>query len=322
MPQARGVQAGFALYDEDTYGQDPEAPDGHLLYLSKAGVAKQQNRIDSNVLSNSRGRVEPFLGNINVNGPLETELSALSSARMLRHTMGAVTSNGAGPYSHVLTVGDLPLSFTAEIDYGAAISGLGRYVKYNGCKINSAQFEFPAEGACTVSYDVIGADGVLASAPLDATLTDTGHTTFSAFSASIEEGGAAIANVKSVSLNVANDLDQSAYVIGGKGKRGALVEQFSSISGTLTAVFDDTALMQKALGDTQTSLKITLSRGDGLGSLGNESMEFLVQQMKYDPTTPSVDGPGGVEIALPFKAFKLGTDLGLQITINNSIATI
>ncbi len=322
MGQARGSQTRVALYQEAPYGQDPGTPDGQLVYFTSFGLAKQQNRVDSNILSGTRAREEPFLGNVNVSGPVQTEIGAESIGTLLKHLMGANVSSGAGPYTHTLTIGDLPIGLTMEPDYGAEITGSGRFVKYNGCRINQGQFEFPTEGACTASFDIVGSDGVPAATALDATLTDNGHTTFSSFSAAIEEGGASVANVKSVSLTVSNELDQDGYVLGGGGKRNSLPESFSTVSGTLTAVFDSANLMNKTLNDTQSSLKVTLSRGDGLGSAGNESIEFLVQQMKYDPTTPPIDGPGGIEISLPFKAFKVGADLGLQITLKNALATI
>ncbi len=322
MAQARGSQATIALFEEDVFGADPTTPDGQKVYVTSFGLAKQQNRIDSNTLTNSRGRAEPMLGNVNVSGALAMELGAESLGTIMKHAMGTNVTTGAGPYVHTMTIGDLPLGLTMEVDYGAEISGSGRYVKYNGCRVNQASFEFPQEGACTASFDMVGTQATPAAAALDATLTDAGHTTFSSFSATIEEGGASIATVKSVSLTVANDLSQDSYVIGSGGVRTALPEQFSSVSGTLTAVFDDPALMNKALNDTQSSLKVTVSRGDGLGSAGNESIEFLVQQMKYEPTTPSVSGPGGIEISLPFKAYKVGADLGLQVIVKNAVATV
>ena len=322
MAQARGSQATIALFEEDTYGDDPGTPDGQKMYVTSFGLAKQQNRIDSETLTNSRGRSEPFLGNVNASGSVAMELGSESIGTLMKHLMGANTTSGSDPYVHTMLVGDLPTSLTLEVDYGSALTGSGRFLKYNGCRINSAQFEFPTEGACTASFDVVGSDGTPAAAALDATLTDNGHTTFSSFSASLEEGGSTIANVKTVSLTVANDLDQGSYVIGGGGVRGSLPEQFVTVSGTLTAVFDDLGLMTKALADTETTLKISVSRGSGDGSAGNESIEFFIQQMKYDPTTPSVQGPGGIEITLPFKAYKTGSDLGLQVIVKNEVATV
>lgn len=322
MTQATGAQATFALYEEDAYGADPGVPDGQKAYLSKFGLQKKQNRIDSEVLTGGRGVPEPFLGNIAVDGALDTEIGAESIGLLLKHSMGANVTTGAGPYVHTMTVGDLPLALTCEVDYGANISGSGRYIKYNGCRVASAAFDFPTEGACTVSFNMIGAEGVKSATPLDATLTDNGHTTFSAFSASIDEGGVTSAQVKSVNFTIDNTLDEDGFVIGGNGVRQALPEGTVKIRGSLTAIFEDTVLMNKSLDDTESSLKITLSRGDGLGSAGNESLEFLIQQLKYSPATPPVEGPRGVLITLDFIGYKKAADLGLQLVLKNAVATI
>ena len=94
------------------------------------------------------------------------------------------------------------------------------------------------------------------------------------------------------------------------------------ISGTLTAIFDSQVLMDKALNDTESSIQVTLSRGDGLGSAGNESIDFTLQQLKYEPTTPSVEGPNGIEISLPFIGYLNGANLGIEVVVSNNVATV
>lgn len=322
MPQARGSDFSVVGYDEDTYGQDPGTPSGVLLYVTKSGVKSKQNRKDSNTLTSSRGKAKPVAGNIDVGGGLPMEIAPESIGFPLRHTMGALATSGVGPYTHTLTVGDLPIGFTLEHDYGAAISGVGRYEKFNGCRVASARFNCPQEGYPEVTFEIKGANSVLASAPLDATPTDNGHTGFSAFEASILEGGASIATVTSAEIQISNDLDESAYVVGGAGKRAALPEGQAMISGKIRAMFDSAALLTKAIDGTESSLKVTLSRGDGLGSAGNESLELLVQQLVYERNGPDVSGPKGVFVDLTFKGFKSGADLGLQLTLKNALATI
>ena len=322
MPQAKGTSAVVALFEEDTYGQSPAAPNGQLLYKTSFGVQKSQDRIEDDTLSDARSRAEPMLGNIDVGGSLEQNLSAHGIGTLLKHLMGVVATTGGSPYAHAFTVGDLPTGLTLEVDYGAPLSGSGRYIRYHGCKIGSAAFSFPTSGACTASFTLQGVDGVPAAAPLDATLTDNGHASFSAFSAAIEEGGASIGNVTSVDFTVDNGLDGDTYVIGGQGKRLCLEEGFVGISGSLTAVFNSTDLMNKALNNIESSLKITLSRGTGNGSVGNESIEFLMSQIKYEPTTPSIDGPAGISITLPFFAYAKAADLGLKITLKNNVSTV
>ena len=321
MTQATGANTALNIYEETTFAIDPGTPDARKAYYSKSGLQKKQALVDSNVLSTSRSRVRAALGNVDVTGSIETEISGEDLGILFKHLFGTQTNSGAGPYTHEYTISALPTGLCIEPDYGSAISGTGRYMKYQGCKINKGTFTFPTSGFCTASFDFVGAKATPTSAPLDATATDYGHTGFSSFSATIKEGGSTIATVKSATITLDNGLDTNAYVIGGGGQRGALPDGFATASGSIVCVFADTTMMNKALNNTSSSLEIILSRGDGLGSTGNEYISFLVENLVYDATTPSIDGPGGIDITLPFKAFKVSTQLGFKVTVKNAVAT-
>lgn len=322
MSQARGSNARFAIFqDEATYATAPGTPTGAKLYLRSFGVQASQPKEASQILSGHRARPKPYQMNRTVQGQLVTEIGAENIGFLLRHALGGVATTGAGPYSHVLTLDSLPGSFPLEVDYGPAISG-DRYISYLGCRVNQATFTFPAAGACTASFDIMGAKEAADSSPLDASVSDTGHTTFDAFSASIEEGGASIAVVKSVEFTLNNNLDGDGYAIGGGGIRRALPEQFAVVTGRLSALFESDALLAKALDQTDSSLLITLSRGDGLGSAGNESIAFELTNITYERTTPAVQGPAGVVVDISFQSWSDGTDHGLEITLKNALSAL
>lgn len=261
MPQARGSQAALTLFEETTYGTDPGTPDGKKLYFVSADLSSDQNLMDSETITGLRERARPVQGNITVSGNVDMEIGAESIGTLLKHALGQHTTTGTGPYVHTITLGDLPVGMTLEKDFGANISGTGRYEKFNGCRVKSLALDLPSEGFPKAQFAIVGASSTLASAPLDASITDYGHTSFSAFEASIQEGGAAIAVVTAAKINLDNGLDESVYVVGGQGKRRALPEQFSTVTGEITALFEDPTLLNKAINRTASSLKITLSRG-------------------------------------------------------------
>ena len=322
MAQVRGSDSQILLLEESSYKTLPATPAGIVQYVSNFGGSKTQNRTPSALLSGNRARVEGILGNVDVTGDLSTEINAQSMAWLVKHAMGTVTTTGSGPYTHVFDIGNLPPGITFEVDYGSTLTGTGRFVQYKGCRVSSMALSFPTEGACTATFSVIGANGDQAAATLDASPTDPGATPFSAFDAAIVEGGSAIATVKSIDVTLDNGLDTDGYVIGGSGERAQLPEGFASVTGTLTAVFEDLTLLNKALAGTETSLKITLQHGTGDGSSSNEYFEVNITKMKYDPQTPPIDGPGGLVVTLPFSAYRVGSDNGFQVTIKNSISTI
>lgn len=322
MPQARGSQSATALFEETAFGVDPGSPSGTLVYVKSNGLQSSQNLIDSETLGGSRERTAPGLGNIDAGGDIVTELSAENDGTLLKHALGSVVTTGAGPYVHTINTGDLPVGMVLEKDFGANLAGPGRYEKFNGSRVGGASFKFPSEGQVEATYSTKAAKSTLGSAPLDATLTDNGHTPFTAFQATILEGGSAIATVTDAEIKIDNELDDSVFVIGGAGVRKDLPEGFATVSGSITTIFDSEALLVKAINGTQSSLKITLSRGNGLGSAGNESIEFLVNQLIYERTSPSIDGPGGVVASFNFKGFRSGATGGLTVTVKNAIAVI
>lgn len=322
MPQARGTQTTIALYDEATYGVDPGSPVGVKLYVVSSTLAQKQTLLTSQSISSGRGSARPARGNIDVTGSIEVEISAENMPKLIKNALGTNSTTGVGPYVHQATIGALPVGLMVEHDYGSNISGVGRYEKFNGVRIADMTLNFPTEGYCTATFSVIGAKSTLASAPLDATLTDNFHKPFSSFQATITEGGSAIATVTTAQVKINNGLDTSSYVIGGAGVRRALVEGECEITGTLTALFEDATLLNKAVNDTTTSLKITLARGDGLGSSNNESFETWVTNMVYERTSPAISGPKGILQQFAFRGFLVSADLGITITTKNTTAVI
>ena len=322
MTQARGSDAVVLLFDEDTYGTAPGTPAGTKLYFERFRIQKSRRLIPSNVLGQGRDRSRPARGNINVQGPIDVEIGAEDYGRPMKHLLGGVNTSGADPYSHVLTPADLPVGLHIERDHGSNIGGSARFERIGGCRVASHTIRVPNEGAVTGAFNFVGSDVATNAATLDGSPEDNGHSSFSSSQCSIEQGGSGLAVATDVALTIDNGLDQSVYTIGGGGVRRALPEGFLSISGTLTALFEDDALLALALAGTETSLKVTLSRGDGLGSAGNESIEYLINQLEFEPQSPEISGPAGVSIQLGFSGYKKGATDSIQVTIKNEVATI
>lgn len=324
--QVAGIKGRFALYNEAAYNQALVAPEGWKLYLRSFGLKPRQNRLDSQILNGVRARSRPTAGNITVDGDLVTEIAAESIGPILRHALGDYDVDGGGPYTHTLRIGDLPPGMLLEKDHGDVITGSGRFERYSGSRVSKAIFNFPQEGFPLATFSILGAKMTPAAAILDASGVpwDAGHVSFSAFEGSLEEGGAPLAVVKACRIELDNDLDDSSYVWGGAGVRRRAKEGYATVSGELTALFEDYSLLTKAIEGTETSLKVILSRGSGNGSDENEYIDFFVRQMLYELTSAPIEGPRGLEVTLPFKGYA-SEDLsepGLDITIKNEVPSI
>ena len=322
MPQARGSQSAIVLYDETVFGQAPGTPLGTKLYVVSCGIKAAQALADSETLTSVRARGRPTRNNIDVAGPLPIEIHPESIGQILRHTLGQNVTTGTDPYTHTMTIGALPVGMTIEKDHGGNIAGAGRYERFFGCRVGSASFSFPQNGYPRAEFNIRGADHLLESSVLDATPDDYGCSPFSAFEASVEEGGDTLAVATEISFTIDNGLDENGYAIGGAGKRRNMAEGFATISGSLTAMFEDATLINKAINGTESSLKITLSRGNGLGSAGNESLEFFLQQLQYERTSPEITGPGGVLVQLGFRNYRVVGNTGLRVILKNAVPSL
>lgn len=325
MSGPRGSEAEFALFTESVFGTDPGAPDGVKLHLVECNLSESQELIEDETLTGGRGVAKPMLGDITNDGSLVGNLNGTSHAFLLFHLLGGVDTTGADPYTHVFTGAALPAGAMIEIDNGPKITGASRYAKNNGRRFTSAEFNFTDKGPCRFTINTVGKKVNKSATPLDATLTDYGHQAFTMFSANLLEGGAAFASAKTITMRVESEVEaDETRVVGGQGQIQDAPEGRMVVTGTITGVYNDEsqAVIDKGFAGTESSLQITLSHGDGLGSAGNESVEFLVQQLIFGPVVPGVSGPAGREFSVEFSAFLDGTDLGLQVTVKNAIATI
>lgn len=321
MPQAKGALGQIIIQEETTYGVDPAAPDAHKVHFEDCSIKMSRGQEQSAVIQSNRNPSKSARGNTDVAGPLSTELQAYI-ALLFKAALGSVATTGVGPYVHTFKVGSSLPSYLIERGF----TDLGQFFKYNGCKVNKLSLSVTPSGFQKISFDFVGAKETISAVSFDATPVDLGKQSFDGFSiGTIEEGGAAIADVVGIDgLSIENGLDTDQYSIGGGGIRDDLPEGMVRVSGTLKARFTSLTLYNKAIADTESSLKVTYLFGDGLGSAGNESLEFFIPELTYAPNSPVISGPKGVLVDLPFEAYydNSAEASALQIILKNSQATV
>lgn len=317
-----GTQTSVSVYEETTYGVEPGTPAATRVYYTGYNVLASQALIQPNTITGSRQRGRPAADSVDVAGPIPMEVGAEDIAVMLRHLIGDVATTGADPYEHTITPAALPPGLIIELDNGPAYAGNYRYQQHRGCKLNAAQFNFPTTGYATVSFDVLGREQTYSAAPLDAAPLDPGHTSLPMAVGTIEENGVSFAFATDISLNITNDLETDVRAIVPGGLRAQAPEGFITVSGTLTALFSDTTLLQRVIAGTPSSLRVQLINGDGLGSLGNGYVELNVGRLIYEPTSAPVEGPGTRRLPLNFQGYLDGATDSITAVVRNQLASI
>jgi hypothetical protein len=263
------------------------------------GMKVSKNLISSNVIRSSRQPQRPSSGNKEVAGDISIEYNPYMQ-RLLKHALGNYTVSGASaPYTHMFKIGALPIAMVIEKGF----TDILQYFRYNGCRINSLSMDLKPEGPITGSIGFMGAKETIDTLPYDSNPLDYGHTPFEGYEVTITEGGTTLGTASEASFSLENNLDGSTFVLDGTGERYSLPSGKAKVTGKLKVLFENTAMYLKAINNTETALVITLTKGTGVGTAGNEKLTIHMEEMIFKQDSPVISGPTGVFLDLSFEAY-------------------
>lgn len=307
MAQQQGSTTKLVYKAEPYYNQvPPNGTDALILPFVSESIRLSRNLISSRTIRSSRNPLAPVRGNVEVAGDVTFEL-AHQYGKMLHLALGTYTAVSgetvgltAGTYRHTYKVGTLP-SFTVEKQFPDLDTA--KYFQYSGCKVNSLKVSVKPEGMIECVASIMGANETIANSAFASSAVDLGHQPFDGFEVVLTEGGTTLATATSVDFSIENNLDGNAYVIDGTGKRHSIPVGTAKVSGTVTILFENTTTYAKAIANTESSLVVTLTKGTGVGTAGNEKLTFTIGELIFQPHAPVIDGPSGLLVELPFEGY-------------------
>lgn len=207
----------------------------------------------------------------------------------------------------ICKVGTTLRTFTMERGF----LDIAQYEPYLGVAINSMSIGLTTDAIPTISFGVIGMGFDAASGTsLDASPTAAPtNEAMSPFVGKIYEGGTAIAILTAFSPDLANNRSLQG-VIGGNQSAGVF-EGDAVVTGQLTALFQDAALFNKFVNETETSIWARMT--DPADS--TQFINVILPRVKYMGATKSPPKTGPVLMTMPFGAFKhatFGTTMAIQ----------
>jgi hypothetical protein len=129
------------------------------------------------------------------------------------------------------------------------------------------------------------------------------------------------ANIKDFSLSVDNTLKTDRYNLGAAGaKAEQIINGFRAITGTITAEFTDTVLLDKFIADTTAGLKVSFTGGT-IGTT-TELLEIVLPACKFDGDNPVVEGPGTIDVSFTFTVYDNGSDQPFTINYRTLDSTL
>lgn len=303
MTIATGSRHNLSYVVESAFGTTPSSPaftpirhTGTTLGLSKDAIESEELREDRQVAHFRHG-------NKSVTGDINFELSYGGLDALLEATLCGTWA------SDVLKAGTTRRSYTIERHH----EDIGKYLRSTGCQFNTMSLSVAPNSMVTGSFGVLGS-GYATSGTAIASSTYSAESTtapFDSFTGSITEAGTAIAVITALELSIDNGME-ALYVVGSTDTLLPSIGK-SSVTGSVTAYFEDTTLIDKFIGETASAIQFTLT-----DAAGNDYIVDL-PNIKYNSGNPEVSGPGAITVSLDFVALYNSGDAS-QIKVTRTAA--
>jgi len=283
MAFAQGSRSSLSYIVESTFGTTPAGNftnlpfSTHSLNLSKDRVA------GNDIQADRMPRVDRH-GNRQVGGDISVDMRDADYDDWLEAAMLNTWS------TNVLKVGTTPKFFSIE-DYAADID---QARLFTGCTVNSMGVSLAPNQMVTTTFGVVGKDMTIGATEKTQDAA-SGAAPFDAYSGDLSIGdvgaGSASAIVTGLDFTLTNGYAPT-FVIG-DDSAPSLEFGRAEVEGTLSAYFEDAALVNRFINETETEIEVSV--GDG-----TNTMTFLFPRVKINSADVGVDGPTSRVISMSF----------------------
>lgn len=315
---------GKRAYGSDTIQRTrPEAPGGYGAggtgdwtqrpFYSTTLSAEQALLTEPRLLGQGREPPKPCLDVINANGDIVVPVDRRHFGFWLKMLLGAPTTTGSDPYTHVYKsgTGTLP-SFARELQH----TQTEVYSLTTGVKINTLGLEWRRSGKAQATLGCIAQNEALSvSANADGDVAAIVFDAFSPFQGSIKQGGAALGNVVEARLTYSNGAEAVENI-----RSDGLIDDVDpgpvEVSGELVIRFNDLTNINNASNGTAIDLEL------GWVDAGGHSLLFAVHEVYLPRPRIPVEGPRAIQARYAFQAsLNSAASASLTATLVNDVAT-
>lgn len=315
MALKSGLAAQVGLKTESTWGTAVTV-DRFTPLISESMTEKIERLESSGIAPGARvlRSGQWATGNVEVAGDLGFELYQQGMGLWFRHMFGAVSTSGAGPYTHTFTPGDMSDDhFTLQIGK-PDVGGTVQPFTYAGCKVTEWELAAKAGELVTLGVSVVGRDLATATSLATASYGIGSGLPFSFAHASVTVGGSA-AFVKEITLKGSNGLATDRRGVGSPYLKEPLEAELRTYEGEMVCEFESLAQMNLFRNGTENALVLTIDAGSAAKCV-------ITTNVRYDGSTPEVQGRGVTELKMPFKCLGPSTDAdAITAVLTNSDAT-
>ena len=192
--------------------------------------------------------------------------------------------------------GKVNRSFTIERRF----TDVSQFLRYTGQRANTLSLSIQPNSIVSGTFGMVGAGMTPAQVELGAPAAAPNTEVLDSFTGTMQEGGATIAIVTGLELNLDNGINP-LFVNG--SKQAANTERGrSNLTGTLTAFFEDETLLNKFVNETESNIYVTLP------DLAGNEIRINLPRIKYNGAPVPVQGEGSVTMTLPIRALRDATE--------------
>ena len=286
MAFAQGSRSSLSYIVESTFGTTP-AGNFTSLPFSTHGINLSKDRVAGTDIQADRMPRHDRHGNKQVSGEIVADLREADFDPFLESAMLSAFSGSD------LKVGTTPKFFSLE-DYAADID---QSRVFTGCTVSTMGVSIAPNQMVTTTFGIVGKD--MSISGTQKTLTAASNNSpFDAYSGSLsigDTGGTPSASAIITGMDFTlNNSFAPTFVVGSDSAPQLEVGR-AEIEGTMSAYFEDAALVNRFINETETELNVVV--GDGTNTL-----TFNFPRAKINSADVGVDGPTSRVISMSFVA--------------------
>ncbi|AIM40551.1 tail subunit [Vibrio phage VpKK5] len=301
---ANGSRHSLYAIEEAVYGQTPADPVFDTVRITGTTLGLSKDSLQSEEIRDDRQIADFRLGANQVGGDINFELSYGSFDNLLESAFQGEWANDT------LQCGIERKSFTFLRYFADLLDtdpSASPYFIYTGCEINTMTLTVNANAMITGTFGVIGqSQEITGTDPATDINPPTTTSPLDSFTGELREGGTTIAVITELGLSLDNGL-AARFVVGSKDSILPEVGR-SNLTGTMTAYFESSALVEKFLNEDDSSIEFDLPDAEG------NVQTWTIPRIKYTGGQPDVEGEGSVMLSMPFQAL-LDTTLGTNLQV-------
>jgi len=305
MAFAQGSRSSLSFITEATFGTTPAGNFTNLPFSTHSLNLTKDRVAGTDIQADRMARVDRH-GNRQVGGDIVVDLRDGDFDSFLESAMLNTWA------TNVLKVGTTPKFFSIE-DYAADID---QARVFTGMSVSTMAISLATNQMVTTTVGMVGKDMAI-SATEKTQDAASGAAPFDAYSGDLSIGNvgalSASAIVTAVDFTVDNAFAPTFVV--GSDETPALQYGRATVEGTFSAYFEDAALVNRFLNETESALEVSV--GDG-----SNTLTFLFPRIKVNSADVGVDGPTSRIINMSFVGLRTDEDLSSSTTNANTILQI